>query len=315
MRDLRIVFMGTPEFAVASLARLVEAKYTIAGVITSPDRPAGRGQKIRESAVKKYALQKGLPILQPVNLKEAVFLKELADLNANLQIVVAFRMLPRAVWQMPAYGTFNLHASLLPNYRGAAPINWAVINGEAESGVTTFFIDEKMDTGAIILQDKVAIAPEDTAGMLHDKLMVCGADLVLKTVIQIEEDTATTQVQENQPGQRPAPKIDKATCKIDWDRPGEDIYNHIRGLSPYPAAWTHLVNAGETLLLKVFASKFEKEKHLLENGAVRHDRTAMKVAVHGGFICLEEIQLAGKRRMHTSELLNGLNLSKSAHMA
>lgn len=307
--------MGTPEFAVASLEKLMEAKYTIAGVITAPDRPAGRGQNVRESAVKKYARENRLRILQPENLKEAVFLKELADLNANLQIVVAFRMLPRAVWQMPAYGTFNLHASLLPNYRGAAPINWAVINGEAESGVTTFFIDEKMDTGAIILQEKVAIGPEDTAGMLHDKLMALGADLVLKTVKQIEEDRVVTHVQADQPGQRPAPKIDKATCKIDWDRPGEDICNHIRGLSPYPAAWTHLVNAGETLLLKVFASTFEKEDHLLENGAIRHDKKALKVAVQGGFICLEEIQLAGKRRMHIGELLNGLNLSNLAHMA
>ncbi len=311
---LRIVFMGTPDFAVATLSTLVENDYDVVGVITAPDRPAGRGRKLQESAVKKYAVEKGLTVLQPTNLKNEDFLAELKALKANLQIVVAFRMLPKAVWQMPEYGTFNLHASLLPSYRGAAPINWAIINGEMETGVTTFFIDDKIDTGEIILQEKVKIAKDDTAGILHDKLMEVGAELVLTTVQQIGAGVVKTQKQDDSKELKSAYKIFKDTCEIDWKKPINDIYNHIRGLSPYPASWTTLYNGDDSIFLKIYQASMETEKHDLSIGTVLFDKTELKVAVEEGYINLQEIQLPGKRKMKTSDVLNGLKLIKSAHV-
>lgn len=314
IEKLRIVFMGTPDFAVATLATLVENNHTIVGVITAPDRPAGRGRKLQESAVKKYAIEKGITVLQPTNLKNEGFLSELEALNANLQIVVAFRMLPKAVWQMPALGTFNLHASLLPNYRGAAPINWAIINGEKETGVTTFFIDDKIDTGVIILQEKTPITEDDTAGSLHDTLMKVGADLVLSTVRQIGEGNIQTQKQPDSNELKSAYKIFKDTCEVDWKKPINDVYNHIRGLSPYPASWTTLIIGDDSIFLKIYQASKEIEKHAHQIGTLVFDKTELKVAVHGGYIKLLEIQLPGKRKMKTSDVLNGLKLTKMAHV-
>jgi len=252
MRDLKIVFMGTPHFAVSILKVLVEHNYNITGVITAPDKPAGRGRKLQQSAVKDYALSVGLPVLQPTNLKDLDFIEELISLKANLQIVVAFRMLPRVVWEIPEYGTFNLHASLLPNYRGAAPINWAIINGEEKRGVTTFFIDEKIDTGEIILQEEIEIDKTETAGELHDKLMGLGSKVVLQTVSLIENGDAQTQKQIENKNIKTAYKIFKDTCKIDWSKNIQDIYNLIRGLSPYPTAWSSLINNEEEISIKIF---------------------------------------------------------------
>jgi methionyl-tRNA formyltransferase len=313
-RELRIVFMGTPDFAVQSLDAIYEAGYNVVGVITAPDRPAGRGRKIQYSAVKKYSLEKGLPLLQPTNLKDAAFLNELKLLDANLQVVVAFRMLPKVVWQMPAYGTFNLHASLLPNYRGAAPINWAVINGEEETGITTFMIDEKIDTGQIILQEKVPIGKDETAGELHDTLMVQGAYLVVKTIELIESDTATFISQKEAIEINPAPKIHRDTCKINWNDDLDVIYNHIRGLSPYPTAWTALYNEENEQLLKLYEVQKENVEHKKPSGALVADKTSLKIAVKNGYISLEKVQLQGKRAMSVQELLNGLKLSKNAYV-
>ncbi|MEB8345146.1 methionyl-tRNA formyltransferase [Flavobacteriaceae bacterium KMM 6898] len=314
MEALRIVFMGTPDFAVAILDKLVQNSYTIVGVITAPDKPAGRGRKLHESAVKQYAVSHHLPILQPTNLKDEGFLEELKTLDANLQIIVAFRMLPRAVWEMPKYGTFNLHASLLPHYRGAAPINWAIMNGEKETGVSTFYIDDKIDTGEIILQEKTAIDPEETAGELHDKLMRLGADLVIKTVELIKAGEVKTIEQSQSGDLQLAYKIHKATCQVNWTLPISNIYNHIRGLSPYPAAWTTLHNGEEELFLKIYAAAKEEEVHHMEAGLLIFDKKMLKVAVAGGYIQLLEIQLPGKRRMATHEVLNGLNLLKNANV-
>ncbi len=313
-KNLRIVFMGTPDFAVATLACLVQEGYNVVGVVTSPDRPAGRGRKLQESAVKKYAVERGIQVLQPKNLKQTKFLQELRSLNANLQIVVAFRMLPKSLWNMPEYGTFNLHASLLPDYRGAAPINWAIINGETETGVTTFFIDDKIDTGEIILQEKTNIEPDDTAGVLHDKLMHLGAKLVIKTLVLLEKGQVKTKKQQEGKLNNQAPKISKETCEIDWGQSIDTIYNHIRGLSPYPTAWTTLVNDQEKIFLKIYQVSKEYDDHILKTGTVLFSKKEMKVAVHGGYIQLLEIQLPGKRKMRTNEVLNGLNLSKSAHI-
>ncbi len=312
---LRIVFMGTPDFAVATLANLVEHQYDIVGVVTAPDRPAGRGRKEQESAIKKYAVQEGIKVMQPTNLKDSDFLATLKSLHANLQIVVAFRMLPKVVWALPKYGTFNLHASLLPNYRGAAPINWAILNGETETGVTTFFIDDKIDTGEIIQQKKIEIQANDTAGTLHDKLMVLGADLVLETVAHIKDHSITRRKQEYSNDLKSAHKIHKDTCKIDWDQPIDKIHDHIRGLSPYPASWSTMVNEGEHTFIKIYSAHKEIESHTFENGKVFFDKKEMKVAVNGGYIKLLEIQLPGKRRMKTVDVLNGLNLTKNVYMA
>ncbi len=306
--------MGTPDFAVASLRALIEHTYNVVGVITAPDRPAGRGQAMRQSAVKEYAVSKGLRVLQPTNLKSEAFLEELKQLEANLQIVVAFRMLPKLVWQMPEYGTFNLHASLLPDYRGAAPINWAIINGEERTGVTTFFIDEKIDTGAIISQTECLINKEDSAGTLHDKLMTQGAELVIKTVQQIEKGKVKTIDQKQIDVVKEAPKLSKETSEIKWDRPIKDIYNQIRGLSPYPAAWTTLINNNESFYLKVYKASYAEEEHSLSPGVLLSDKKNIRIAVNGGYISLEEIQLPGKRKMTVADVLNGLKLDKNAHV-
>lgn len=312
MRKLRIVFMGTPDFAVHSLKNIVEAGYEVAGVVTAPDKPAGRGRKLQESAVKKYALSQGLHILQPKNLKSEEFLKELKALKANLQVVVAFRMLPEAVWRMPEYGTFNLHASLLPQYRGAAPINWAVINGETETGVSTFFIDEKIDTGEMILQEKVTIDPEENAGSLHDKLMTTGADLVLKTLEAIEKDTLITRSQKEAGNLKSAHKLTRENTRIDWKQSIDTIHNFIRGLSPFPTAWTLLENGNDEVMLKIYAAKKELDNHSHETGKVLQEDKKIKIAVTGGYILLKEVQLPGKRKMKVKDLLNGYRFFPNA---
>ncbi|MBV6485416.1 MAG: Methionyl-tRNA formyltransferase [Flavobacteriales bacterium] len=311
-KDLRIVFMGTPDFAVESLKILVENNYNIVGVITAPDKPAGRGQKLQQSAVKIYAEQANLNILQPTNLKSEDFLAELKALNANLQIVVAFRMLPEAVWNMPQFGTFNLHASLLPQYRGAAPINWAIINGEKETGVTTFFLQHKIDTGDIIDQQKVIIEPNETAGELHDKLMTIGSKLVLKTVQAIENKTIKTIPQNSNQELKEAFKIFKPDCKIDWNLPIDIIHNKVRGLSPYPTAWTTLMNKEnkELLSLKIFKTLPVFENHQLEPKTIIATKNTIKIAVHGGYIEIVELQLEGKKRMDVPALLNGFNINQ-----
>lgn len=315
MKDLRIVFMGTPEFAVASLDRLLNAGYTVVGVITAPDKPAGRGRKLQQSAVKKFAIKKNLPVLQPENLKSPDFLEALRQLRANLQVVVAFRMLPRVVWGMPAFGTFNLHASLLPDYRGAAPINWALINGETKTGVTTFFIDDKIDTGAILLQDSVETTPDETAGELHDKLMHLGADLVVRTAELIAAGKAVPRPQQEAVNIKPAPKLNKDTCRIRWTQPLRQVYNLIRGLSPYPAAWTVLQNGRDSFELKIFSARPVATQHSLKPGKIVTSGGEMKVAVQGGYLELLEIQLAGKRRLSVKEVLNGLKLDENAYMS
>jgi methionyl-tRNA formyltransferase len=306
----RIIFMGTPDFAVGILDKLIQEGKNIVAVITSVDKPAGRGRKIHESAVKKYALEHNLAILQPKNLKNEDFLKELASYKADLQIVVAFRMLPKLVWAMPKMGTFNLHASLLPDYRGAAPINWAIINGEKKSGATTFFIDDKIDTGNIILQEEVSIKETDTVGDLHDKLMHLGADLVVKTVNQLEKGKIKTISQKEMADTKPAPKLYPETCKIDWSKDIDTIYNHIRGLSPYPSAWTTLRVQDKDLKFKIYKTSKEIEKHKLVIGTLVSSKKSLKVAVKNGFIILEEVQLAGKRKMKIQDLRNGLPISE-----
>ncbi|WP_024480523.1 methionyl-tRNA formyltransferase [Cellulophaga baltica] len=314
MSKLRIVFMGTPDFAVGILDTLVQHSFDVVGVITAPDKPAGRGRKLNESAVKKYAVAHNLKVLQPTNLKNEEFLEELKALKPNLQIIVAFRMLPKVVWEIPEHGTFNLHASLLPDYRGAAPINWAIINGETKTGVTTFFIDDKIDTGEILLQSEIAIDPEENAGSLHDKLMILGADLVITTVKAIESGHVTTKKQPDMPIEKVAYKIHKDTCEINWDASMDKIYNHIRGLSPYPASWTILYNGETELFLKIYDATLLKEEHSTKAKTVVFDKKTIKIAVTGGFIELLEIQLPGKRKMKTHEVLNGLKLDENAYV-
>lgn len=314
MKDLRIVFMGTPHFAVTILKSLVENQYNIVGVITAPDKPAGRGRKLHESAVKEYALAQKLHIMQPKNLKDEDFINKLKSLNANLQIVVAFRMLPKIVWQMPEYGTFNLHASLLPNYRGAAPINWAIINGEKETGVSTFFIDEKIDTGAMILQKKVIIKANETAGSLHDKLMEIGSDLVLKTVKVINNGTVSTTPQVENIEIKTAYKLNRDNCKINWEDSIHSIYNKIRGLSPYPAAWCVLLNGNDSLDVKIYKAEKEILEHNETIGRIFSNKKELKIAVNGGYINILEIKLPGKRNMDIKSLLNGYHFQMNAKM-
>lgn len=314
MRDLRIVFMGTPDFAVATLKALVEENYNIVGVITAPDKPSGRGRKLNESAVKKYAQEAGLNILQPTNLKSDDFIETLKALNANLQIVVAFRMLPKIVWQMPEYGTFNLHASLLPNYRGAAPINWAIINGESKTGVSTFFIDEKIDTGEMILQEEVTIAPNENVGSLHDKLMRLGSTLVLQTVGLIKTGAVTTTPQIETNDIKTAYKLNKDNCKIDWTDNIDNIYNKIRGLSPYPAAWCKLINGDDVLDVKIYGVEKEIVKHNDSIGLVTSTKKNIKVSVAKGYIHILQIKLPGKKLMDATSLLNGYKLENGAKM-
>ncbi|RAJ17060.1 methionyl-tRNA formyltransferase [Olleya aquimaris] len=313
-KDLRIVFMGTPDFAVATLKTILEHNYNVVGVITAPDKPAGRGRKLHESAVKVFAKDKGLNILQPTNLKNEDFLKELKALQANLQIIVAFRMLPKVVWDMPKHGTFNLHASLLPNYRGAAPINWAIINGETKTGVSTFFIDEKIDTGAMLLQQAIEIDPTENAGSLHDKLMDIGSHLVIDTIKLIEKGNIKTTPQPEDAISKTAYKLNKDNCKIDFTDTIDNIYNKIRGLSPYPAAWCELHNNNEILDIKIYKAEKDIETHNLEIGTIISDKTTLKVAVKEGFIKILELKLPGKRTMDAKSLLNGYNFNKEAKL-
>lgn len=311
--DLRIVYMGTPDFAVASLRALVEGGYNVVGVITMPDKPMGRhGSVLQASAVKQYALSVGLPVLQPEKLKAEEFLDALRAWQADLQIVVAFRMLPEVVWNMPRLGTFNLHASLLPQYRGAAPINWAIINGEQETGVTTFFLTHEIDTGKIILQRRLPIAETDDVGKVHDELMTLGAGLVTETVDLILAGKAEAIPQDqfmcDTEELRPAPKIFKDTCRIDWHLPLKRIYDFVRGLSPYPAAWTELVDIdGKHQVLKVYETEMRPAVHTDAAGTLRTDgKTYLEVAVEGGYLRLLSLQLAGKKRMPVSAFLNGM---------
>ena len=297
--------MGTPDFAVASLNALVEAGFHIVGVVTAADKPAGRGQKLQESAVKQYAVAKGIKVLQPLKLKDPIFIEELRALEADLQVVVAFRMLPEIVWNMPPKGTINLHGSLLPQYRGAAPINHAIINGEQESGVTTFFLKHEIDTGDVIFYDRVAIGEEDTAGMLHDKLMDVGADLLVRTVRAIEKGDYEEQPQPESDDLKHAPKIFKNDCQINWNQTARTVYNMIRGLSPYPTAFTQL----NEKTLKVFKAELEdKEPGIAAGGFLTDGKTFLKFAAKDGFIKLIDLQYEGKKRMSVEEFLRGMRL-------
>ncbi|MFA5329263.1 MAG: methionyl-tRNA formyltransferase [Prolixibacteraceae bacterium] len=313
-KEIRIVFMGTPDFAVGSLSALVENGYNIVGVITAPDKPAGRGRQLSESAVKKYAAEKKLNILQPEKLKNPEFISELESLKADLQIVVAFRMLPEMVWNMPSMGTFNLHASLLPQYRGAAPLNWAVINGETETGVTTFLLSHEIDTGQIIFQEKVTIAENDTVGDLHDRMMEIGAGLILKTVNALAEGSVQPIDQTlliNDPEKiKQAPKIFKEDCRIDWTKDTESVRNLVRGLSPYPTAWTEFehVEKNEILMAKIFAVSLDPGSMPAVPGTLKTDgKKYLKIACPDGWLSIDEIQLSGKKRMKTDELLRGFH--------
>ena len=313
MKDLRIVFMGTPDFAVTILKELVEKEYNIVGVITTNDKPSGRGRKVNESAVKKYAKSNNLNILQPKNLKSTTFVEELKELKADLQIVVAFRMLPKVVWQMPKRGTFNLHASLLPEYRGAAPIHWAIINGETKTGATTFFIDDKIDTGEIILQEEINIENNETVGSLHDKLMFLGANLVTKTVDLISKGTVTTEKQPELE-EKSAPKLNNENTKIDWNLNTDIIYNKIRGLNPFPSAWTTLSTNDSEINTKIYEVEKEYETHTIASGTIITTKKEIKVAVKNGFINIKTLKLSGKKKMDAISLLNGFSFSKDSKM-
>lgn len=302
---MRIVFMGTPDFAVASLDALLEAGHDIAAVVTAADKPAGRGQKIHESAVKQYAVSKGLKVLQPLKLKDPAFLAELKALQAELHIVVAFRMLPELVWNMPPKGTINLHASLLPDYRGAAPINHAIINGETVTGVTTFFLKHEIDTGDVIFSEQVSIGPNETAGELHDKLMKTGSGLLVRTVRAVEDNAYQEVPQAIAADQKHAPKIFKEFCEVNWQQPAQQIHNHIRGLSPYPTAFTKLQGKN----LKIFKASLEPAQPAEAAGTfVTDGKTFLKFAAKDGYLVLEDIQYEGKKRMQVGEFLRGMRL-------
>lgn len=308
--SLKIVFFGTPDFAVESLDRLVKGGYNIVGVVTMPDKPAGRGHKMYQSPIKEYAVAHELKLMQPVSLKDPEFVEELRSLNADLQIVIAFRMMPEVVWNMPPLGTFNLHASLLPKYRGAAPINWAVMNGDTETGVTTFFLKHEIDTGDIIQQERIAIAETDNVGVVHDKLMILGAGMVQETVDAIIAGTVKPIPQEQLLNQdeepTPAPKIFKETCKIDFTRSAREVYNHIRGLSPYPAAWTEITDSTGTVhSVKIYETELPSEKIVGEPGAMVTTKDTLTFACADGSIEVKSLQLAGKKRMTTAEFLRG----------
>jgi methionyl-tRNA formyltransferase len=301
-KDLRIIFMGTPDFAVPSLEILIENNYKVVAVITAPDKPAGRGLKIQTSPVKDVAVKNNIPLLQPTSLKDPVFIEELKAYNANLQIVVAFRMLPEAVWNMPEIGTFNLHASLLPQYRGAAPINWAIINGEKETGCTTFFLQHEIDTGDILFSEKETIGEEDNFEELYNRLKIKGASLVLKTVKAIESNNYTPVPQQFSSVLKSAPKIHKETCKIDWMKSAMEIQNFIRGLSPYPAAWTELNGKN----IKIFKTKLISESDSKTPGELESDqKTYIHIHTKKGILSILELQMEGKKRMNVEEFLRG----------
>lgn len=319
--NLRIVFMGTPDFAVSSLSALLANGYRVVAVITAPDKPAGRGKKLSQPAVKKFALEHGLKVLQPPKLKNPEFLKELAAFRADLQVVVAFRMLPEQVWDMPPMGTINLHASLLPQYRGAAPIHHAIINGEKQTGLTTFLLQKEIDTGNILLQKKLKIEPEETVGELHDRMMVAGGHLLLETIEQLRkgEIKPIDQQQLITAGTvlKTAPKIYKDDCRIEWNNDLNTVHNFIRGLSPYPGAFSLLHSPkGETITVKIFKVSREKSAEQLHPGTILTDaKSYIKVAVVGGFVQLHELQIAGKKRLKTTELLRGFTLDDGWHFA
>ena len=312
-KNISIAYFGTPEFAASQLEAILGAGYHVAVVVTMPDKPAGRGRKIQYSDVKKTALEHNLPLLQPEKLKDPAFLEQLAAFKADLFIVVAFRMLPAVVWQMPELGTFNLHASLLPQYRGAAPINFAIINGETETGLTTFFLNEEIDKGAVIMRERVAIRPDETAGELHDELMLLGNKVVVETIKKIEKGNVKALPQEelsdSQP-LKPAPKISKEFCNVDWSRDSQTIYNHIRGLSPYPAAHAQLQSeSGEVIDLKIYAAEIEPCTPDVKPGVVVTDnKKYLKIALSDGFIHLTHVQQAGKKAMPISDFLRGTQL-------
>jgi methionyl-tRNA formyltransferase len=309
---MKIVFMGTPDFAVPCLDILVKNGYDVVGVITVPDKPAGRGQQVQQSPVKKYAIEHNLKVLQPEKLKAPEFLEELKSLNADLQIVVAFRMLPEVVWNMPPLGTYNLHGSLLPQYRGAAPLNWAIINGEKETGVTTFKLIHEIDAGNTLYNAKVAIGDDTSVGDLHDELMNVGAELMLKTVKAIESGNYELKEQTIIPSEiKHAPKLFKENCKIDWNKNIDEVHNHVRGLSPYPAAWTEgKDDKGNTLSFKLFKTHKEAAAHNIQAGTLITDnKTYLKVACCNGYVYIDELQLAGKKRLKTEELLRGFNFN------
>ncbi len=312
MEQLRIIFMGTPDFAVGILKSIIEKNYEIVGVITAADKPAGRGQKVKYSAVKEYALENNLKLLQPTNLKNEDFLAELKSLNANLQVVVAFRMLPEAVWKMPKLGTFNLHASLLPQYRGAAPINWAIINGERKTGVTSFFIDDKIDTGAMIYSDEIEISETENAGNLHDRLMILGSETVIKTLRLIENNAVKTIIQSLNNDLKTAHKLNKENCKIDFSKSGIEIYNLIRGLSPYPVAWCNFKDENQDWSIKIYEATYIKEEHQLKVGTILVSKNQLKVTLIDGYLEILSLQFPGKRRMKINEFLNGMKISKNA---
>ncbi|MEM6343792.1 MAG: methionyl-tRNA formyltransferase [Bacteroidota bacterium] len=300
---MRIIFMGTPEFAVPSLQILHQSKtHEVVGVVTAPDRPAGRGRKLRASAIKEYAVSQAIPVLQPEKLRHPDFIAALEALRPDLMVVVAFRMLPKVVWDMPKIGTFNLHASLLPDYRGAAPINWVIINGETETGLTTFMIDDKIDTGSILLQEKTAIPADWTAGDLHDKLMEMGASLVLQTVEGLDAQQLAAKPQDDSLYRNPAPKIHKEDCRINWEASTVEVYNHIRGLSPYPAAWTTL----EGLNCKILQVSMTEEERSAQPGTIKAmGQSQILVACQDGWLQIDQLQLAGKKRMATADFLRG----------
>lgn len=307
---MRIVFMGTPEFAVESLKSLVEAKHEIVGVVTIPDKPAGRGQKLSQSAVKTYAIEHNFKVLQPVKLKDPEFVEQLRSLNAELQVVVAFRMLPEIIWDMPKHGSINLHASLLPQYRGAAPINWPIINGDTETGITTFKLKHEIDTGDIYMQRRIDIEPADNAGTIHDKLMMLGGKMVVETVEIIESGKAIAKDQDvlsQNIDLRPAPKIFKEDGHICWQKPANDIHNLVRGLSPYPAAWTELPDGkGNYLSAKIFKTSVSESK--LEIGKIETDgKNFLRIGTADNALNIEELQLSGKKRMETKQFLQGFH--------
>lgn len=310
--QLKIVFFGTPEFAVESLQAIVNAGYNVKAVVTAPDKPAGRGMQLHQSDVKVAALKNNLPVLQPVSLKDPVFVDQLRKIDADLFVIIAFRMLPEVVWNMPPMGTFNLHASLLPDYRGAAPINWAVINGDSETGVTTFFLKHEIDTGDVILQKRVGIGPDQNVGELYEELMKVGAELTLKTLKDICEDKVHTASQDSLAvisQQRPAPKITKDTSRIRWDKPASEIHNLVRGMSPYPGAWTELMAGGSKKILKIYkTAKVDCEKQIGAFGEITVKDGRMYVSAKDSVIEILELQLQGKKRMKTAEYLLGAKL-------
>ena len=307
MNKLKVVFFGTPDFARASLEAIHTSAHEVVGVVTVADKASGRGQKVHQSPVKTYAVEHGLPLFQPEKLRNEEFLSQIQSLNADIFVVVAFRMMPKVLFSMPRLGTFNLHASLLPDYRGAAPINYAVINGETKSGVTTFFINEKIDEGNILLQAETEISPEDNAGTLHDRLMEIGAKLVVETLDGLAEGKLTEIPQNQKENPKTAYKIFKEDTKIDWEKEVEVIHNFIRGMSPYPAAFTVLEVGGEQKILKIFKGKFQKIQHSKENGEIEISKNEFKIYAKNGVYFPEELQLEGKKRMNLKDFLNGFH--------